>query len=398
LQLEVKMIAVSESIEILKANIATLGTEKRPLIDALGHVLSADVLAKVNVPSFDNSAMDGYAICFEIERTDYQVKYNIQAGDTNSYILKEKEAARIYTGAPVPDNANAVIQQELVNENGSNISFDKEKVKLGMNIRTLGSQCFENQIIASQGVLVTPAILGLLASAGVFEVEVYIMPKVSVIITGNELQKPNHELEFGQIYNSNEFALVGLLKSIGISQIKTYHVIDELTEVKKTVQTALNQSDVLIVTGGVSVGDFDFVKEALENNQVQGLFYKVKQKPGKPLFVGKKQDQWVFALPGNPAAVITCFNQYVKPSILAISGRKNTFEPIAILPLKNTFKKAAGLTFFVKGKYDYQGVEILQGQESFNLLSFNVANCIVKIEDNIESLEIGSLVEVYPLD
>jgi molybdopterin molybdotransferase len=392
------MISVSESIEILKSNIQTLGIEKRDLIDSIGRVLSSDVLAKVNVPSFNNSAMDGYAICFESERTDYQVKYNIQAGDTNVYILNENEVARIYTGAPVPDNANAVIQQELVNVNGSNISFDPEKFKLGMNIRTLGSQCFENQIIASQGVLVTPAILGLLASAGVFEVEVYKMPKVSVIITGNELQKPNHKLEFGQIYNSNEFALIGLLKSMGIGQIDTYQVIDELTEVEKTVQTALDQSDVLIVTGGVSVGDFDFVKLALENNQVKSLFYKVKQKPGKPLFVGKKQDQWVFALPGNPAAVITCFNQYVKPSILAISGRKNTFEPTAILPLKNSFKKAAGLTFFVKGKFDYQGVEILLGQESFNLLSFNAANCIVKIDNTIESLEIGSLVEVYPLD
>lgn len=392
------MISVSETIEILKANIQHLGTEKRQLIDSLGHVLASDVLAKVNVPSFDNSAMDGYAICFENGTKEYQVAFNIQAGDTNAYALNENEAARIYTGAPVPKNANAVIQQELVSVKDSLISFDPEKFKLGMNIRTLGSQCFENQIIASQGVLVTPAIIGLLASAGVFEVEVYKMPKVSVVITGNELQKPNHKLEFGQIYNSNEFALIGLLKSMGISQIDTYQVIDELVEVEKTVQTALDQSDVLIVTGGVSVGDFDFVKEALEKNQVQGIFYKVKQKPGKPLFVGKKQDQWVFALPGNPAAVITCFNQYVKPSILAISGRKNTFEPLAVLPLKNSYKKSLGLTFFVKGKFDYQGVEILQGQESFNLLSFNAANCIVKIDENAESLEIGSLVEVYPLD
>lgn len=398
MQLEVKMISVSETIEILKANIQHLGTEKRQLIDSLGHVLASDVLSKVNVPSFDNSAMDGYAICFERGINDYQVAYQIQAGDTNSYSLKTNEAARIYTGAPVPKNTNAVIQQELVSLNGSLISFDPEKFKLGMNIRTLGSQCFEKQIIASQGVLVTSAILGLLASAGVFEVEVFKKPVVSVIITGNELQKPNHELEFGQIYNSNEFALIGLLKSIGISQIDTYQVIDELTEVEKTIHTALSKSDILILTGGVSVGDYDFVKHALENNQVNTLLYKVKQKPGKPLFVGKKQDQWIFALPGNPAAVITCFNQYVKPCLLAISGNENTFEPMAFLPLKNTFKKSVGLTFFVKGKYNYQGVEILQGQESFNLLSFNVANCIVKIEDNIESLEIGSLVEIYPLD
>ena len=398
MQLEVKMISVSESIEILKSNIQTLGIEKRDLIDSIGCVLSSDVLAKVSVPSFDNSAMDGYAICFESGTTDYLVKYNIQAGDTYVYTLNENEAARIYTGAPVPKNTNAVIQQEIVSVNGSKISFEPEKVKLGMNIRTIGSQCSQNQIIASKGVVVSPGILGLLASAGVFEVEVYKMPKISVIITGNELQKPNHELEFGQIYNSNEFALIGLLKSMGISQINTYQVIDALIEVEKTVYTALENSDILIVTGGVSVGDFDFVKQALENNQVKSLFYKVKQKPGKPLFVGKKQDQWVFALPGNPAAVITCFNQYVKPSLLAISGHKNTFEPTAILPLKNTFKKAAGLTFFVKGKYDYQGVEILQGQESFNLLSFNAANCIVKIDENVESLEIGSLVEVYPLD
>jgi molybdopterin molybdotransferase len=392
------MISVSETIELLKSNIATLGTEKRPLIDALGHVLSADVLAKVNVPSFDNSAMDGYAICFENGNNEYQVAHQIQAGDTNSYYLKANEAARIYTGAPIPSNANAVIQQELVSTSESLISFDTGKIKLGMNIRTVGSQCLQNQLIASKGVFIHSAILGLLASAGIFEVDVFKKPVVSVIITGNELQKPSHELEFGQIYNSNEFALVGLLKSLGITQIKTYQVIDELTEVEKTIQTALGESDFLILTGGVSVGDYDFVKLALEKNQVNTLLYKVKQKPGKPLFVGKKHDQWVFALPGNPAAVITCFNQYVKPCLMAISGQKNTFKPIAVLPLKNSFKKSAGLTFFVKGRFDYQGVEILKGQESFNLLSFNVANCIVKIEESTEILEMGSLVEVYPLD
>ena len=392
------MISVSETIGILKANIETLGTEKRPLIDALDHVLSVDVLAKVNVPSFDNSAMDGYAICFENGKNEYQVAYQIQAGDTNTYYLKANEAARIYTGAPVPSNANAVIQQELVSASESLISFDPGKIKLGMNIRTTGSQCAQNQLIASKGLLINSAILGLLASAGVFEVEVFKKPVVSVIITGNELQKPNHELEFGQIYNSNEFALVGLLKSLGIAQIKTYQVIDELTEVEKTIQTALSDSDFLILTGGVSVGDYDFVKLALEKNQVNTLLYKVKQKPGKPLFVGKKQNQWVFALPGNPAAVITCFNQYVKPSLLAICGVQNSFEPLAVLPLKNSFKKSQGLTFFVKGRFDYQGVEILQGQESFNLLSFNVANCIVKIDENTELLELGSLVEVYPLN
>jgi len=392
------MISVSEAIEILKANSKTLGIEKRPLIDALGHVLSSDVLAKVNVPSFDNSAMDGYAICFENGINEYQVTHQIQAGDTNSYHLKANEAARIYTGAPIPKNANAVIQQELVLVSDSVISFDPEMIKTGMNIRTMGSQCFENQIIASHGVRINPAIIGLLASAGIFEVEVFKKPVVSLIITGNELQKPNSKLEFGQIYNSNEFALIGLLKSLGIAQIKTYQVIDELTEVEETIQNALGDSDFLILTGGVSVGDYDFVKLALEKNRVNTLLYKVKQKPGKPLFVGKKQDKWVFALPGNPAAVITCFNQYVKPCLFAISGRKNTFEPIAVLPLKNSFKKLAGLTFFVKGIFDYQGVEILQGQESFNLLSFNVANCIVKIDENTESLEIGSLVEVYPFD
>lgn len=390
------MVGVNEAIKHIESRIQFLDSIKVSLIDSLNYVLSEDVFAKVDVPSFDNSAMDGYALNFIEDVSNYELTHSIQAGDTEKYQIKDNQAFRIYTGAPIPQNANVVLQQEIVEVNENQLKFDQSKVKFGMNIRTIGSQCRKDQKIVSKGVLITPAIIGLLSSAGVFEVEVYKKPKISILITGNELQMPNLELEFGQIYNSNEFSLVALLKSLNINEITAYQVKDIQSEVIDKIKIGLEKSDVLIITGGVSVGDYDFVRDSLDQNMVESLFYKVKQKPGKPLFVGKKAEKWIFALPGNPAAVITCFNQYVKPLLKSISGLTNQFDNVIKLPLTNDFTKSKGLTFFLKGKYNMHQVEILQGQESFNLMSFNAANCIIKIEEDLAFLPAGSLVEVYP--
>jgi molybdopterin molybdotransferase len=167
--------------------------------------------------------------------------------------------------------------------------------------------------------------------------------------------------------------------------------------VVECVQKASESSDLVVLTGGISVGDFDFVKTAMEQIGVEELFYKVKQKPGKPLFVGLKQSKWYFALPGNPAAVITCFNQYLKPTIEKLMGHQNAFQPIARLPLAEDYRKNPGLTHFLKGFYTFNDVKLLKGQESFNLASFNSANCIVELPEESEFLEKGTLVSIYPL-
>jgi len=391
------MVSVQQAISIITSRIKQMPEVELNLFEALGKVLSENIDSTIHVPSFDNSAMDGYCFQWVDGCTEYEIIGQIQAGDTNIASLEPYQCARIYTGAMIPIGVDTVIQQELVSVTNNKISFNLDKIKKGANVRYEGSQSKIGDVVASAGTRITPSLIGLLASNGIENVKVFDEPKVSIIITGNELVKLGFPLEKGQIYNSNEFALKALLKVSGINDVHVFHAVDTLESVVECVQKASELADIVVLTGGISVGDFDFVKTAMENIGVEELFYKVKQKPGKPLFVGLSNEKWYFALPGNPAAVITCFNQYLKPTIEMMMGNKQSFLPIAMLPLKDDYHKNAGLTHFLKGFYTFKDVELLKGQESFNLSSFNVANCIVELPEESEFVEKGTMVSVYQL-
>jgi len=391
------MVSVQEAIAKIQEKIQQMPVVELSLYNGLGKVLSENIYATIHVPSFDNSAMDGYCFQWVDGCAEYEIIGQIQAGDTNIASLEPYQCARIYTGAMIPIGVDTVIQQELVSVTNNKISFNLDKIKKGANVRYEGSQSKIGDVVASAGTRITPSLIGLLASNGIEKVKVFDEPKVSIIITGNELVNLGFPLEKGQIYNSNEFALKALLKVSGINDVHVFHAVDTLESVVECVQKASELADIVVLTGGISVGDFDFVKTAMENIGVEELFYKVKQKPGKPLFVGLKQSKWYFALPGNPAAVITCFNQYLKPTIGMFMGQKNAFSPIAKLPLAESYRKNVGLTHFLKGHYSFENVTLLKGQESFNLSSFNVANCIVELPEESEFVEKGTMVSVYQL-
>lgn len=391
------MVSVQEAIARIQEKIQQMPVIELSLYNGLGKVLAENVIANINVPSFDNSAMDGYCFKWIEGQNEYDVVAQIQAGDTQNVAIGNFQCARIYTGALIPKDVDTVIQQELVSVSDGKIKIDLEKAKKGANIRTEGSQSKIGDIVASAGTKISPSLLGLLASNGIENVKVFDEPKVSIIITGNELVNVGFSLEKGQIYNSNEFALKALLKVSGLNHIDVFHAVDTLESVVDQISKANESADIVILTGGISVGDFDFVKLAMQQIGVEELFYKVKQKPGKPLFVGLSNEKWYFALPGNPAAVITCFNQYLKPTIEMLMGHQQSFLPIAMLPLKEDYYKNAGLTHFLKGFYTFNDVELLKGQESFNLSSFNVANCIVQLPEELDIVQKGTLVAVYQL-
>lgn len=365
------------------------------LAEAMNMALSNDIYSGIDVPPFDNSSMDGYAFAFNPKIQAYNIVQNIQAGDFSNHILKCNEAARILTGAPLPAGSDTVIQQELTSVNNGTVSFNISQLQQGINVRLKGSQNKKGEIIAFAGEVVTPGMVGLLASVGVQKIFVHTPPSVGVIITGNELQNIGDDLKAGHIYNSNEPILTTYLRLLGIKEIECIHVKDKKSLLKDKVKLFLTKYDVLVSTGGISVGDYDFVHEVLLSEDVKPLFYKVKQKPGKPLFVGKKNSKWIFALPGNPASVLACFNQYVKPCLLGMMGYKNTFAPDAVMPVANKFQKDNKLTHILKAKRDFKSVQILSGQDSFNLLPFNNANCFVVIDEAIEFLSAGTLVSVY---
>ncbi len=391
-----EFIAVQEAKEILKGLSLAGGKLQLPLHKALGFWIASPIHAPMQVPSFDNSGMDGYAFAWEDGGDSRQLAQVVQAGTFPDFTLQPGTAVRIFTGAPVPKGADTIVQQEWVRVEGDRIFFDLVKLTQGMNLRRAGSQCEQGQLILQEGTRITPGTLGLLASLGVEEVSVFAAPLVSIILTGDEVVEVGQALQPGQIYNANGPALLGYLSQLGIAAVKVYKVKDDPNEVNRVIGEALASSDVLLLTGGISVGDFDFVKEGLAENEVKTLFYKVKQKPGKPLLAGIKGTQLVFALPGNPASVLTCFMQYVKPSLGQWMGNPAAWEQAKSYPLATNWEKQVNLTVFLKARLGAGVVEVLPGQESFNLLSFGSADGLIEIREDQQALKEGALVSFYP--
>jgi molybdopterin molybdotransferase len=389
------MVSILEAKKILTENIPLLKEEEILVSNSLGRVLSKNIASPIDVPSFDNSAMDGFALCYQEGITSYKITSKIQAGDSTNVAINVGEAARIFTGAPIPNGADTIIQQELATVQDGKLSFEAKGVQKGNHIRLRGAQCKAGNTIVKCGSLITPGVIGLLSSVGITNVEVFQLPKVIVIVTGNELVAPGTPLKDGEIYNSNQAAIISYLQMLGIKEVEVMQVKDNLEELKIAVSKALDTCDIIILSGGISVGEYDFVYQVLTDEGVQLLFYKVKQKPGKPLFVGKKNDKIIFALPGNPAAVLSCMNQYVKPSLMQMMGIKGAFSPSTLLPLAHDWTKKSPLSNILKAEVNNNEVIILEGQDSFNLRAFGVANAFVLLYENDMLKQKGELVEVY---
>ncbi len=393
------MITVSEAEKLITDNCNQKEIAERSLCSASGFVLAADAHALYDVPSFHNSAMDGYAFCFNGENL-FEIKGTIQAGSAAGFTVEPRQAVRIFTGAPIPTGTDTVAKQEITEIANNQLKINSDKIRKGDNIRLRGSQCKAGDVIAKQGAWLTPGLIALLASAGIEKVKVFNIPSVAVIVTGNELQPPGTPLHENHIYNSNQPAICAFLKMLGVEQMSFSHIADSLQLLSEAIRKALQSYDMIIVSGGISAGDYDFVRPALLNNGVQQLFYKVKQKPGKPLFAGyyltaDNTKKPVFALPGNPAAAISCMLRYVKPCILQRKGLQNAWSDFKMLPLANSFSKISGLTLFAKVKPAGNKVWITGGQESFNLLPFSDCCGMAELPENAETFSEGTLVKTY---
>ncbi len=406
------MIRFQDAIQAIYDRFKQISSQKIEEIgleDSLFHVVSEDLIAPIDVPNFDNSAMDGYAIRWgqNTSRT-FAIKGNIQAGEQQLPEILAGETYRIFTGAPIPPGCNTIIQKEWATESNQLMiigdSFDVEK---NLHIRKKGSQSQKGSIFLKKGTPIYPETIGLIASFGIAKVNVFTAPKIGIINTGNEIIQPGKNLLPGQIFNSNQFALSALCKSLHLEAQIFPSCKDDLDEIQQTIATSIQINPITIITGGISVGDFDFVSNALENLGVEKLFYKVKQKPGKPIFIGSQNNHWIVALPGNPAAVISCFHVYVKTIIQLIQGYQfntiegscvaaDTFTQLATVINPEGFKKKSGLTHFLKGYFNNGQVLLLQGQESFNLSAFNQANCLVIIEEELETVHFGDTVKIIP--
>ena len=287
----------------------------------------------------------------------------------------------------MPPGADTVVMQEKVKVASSSGSEDEliiedENIRPGNNVRPRGSEIKGGSIALAKGSYLSPAAIGFLAGIGITKVNVYPKPSISIIVTGKELQQPGKPLQYGQVYESNSFALKAALEQLNITSIKISWADDELEILKTILAEALEQSDVVLLTGGISAGDYDFVLQAATECGVQKLFHKVKQRPGKPLYFGIKGRKPVFGLPGNPSSVLTCFYEYVIPALEKLSNKKSAVKSINV-SLAKSFQKAAGLTHFLKGFYDGNTALPLDAQESYRLSSFAKANCLVQIDEEV---------------
>jgi len=390
------MISVTQAIQTVENNVTPrLISTTIDVSDALGYVLFKDVTSPIHMPPFRQSAMDGYALCLHGE-LNYRVVGEVKAGDSAQPKLLVGEAVRIFTGAPVPDSANAVIMQEKVALAGDVISLETNPL-LNVNIRSLGEQIEEGQIALAKGTSINSAGIGFLSSLGITKVVVYEKPSIAIVVTGNELAEPGQPLSHGQIYESNAVMLTGALRHLGYQNVVTYRVEDDYAKTLALLQNTIEQHDIVLVSGGISVGDYDFVGKALLELQVTPLFYKVKQKPGKPLFFGNKDTKVVFALPGNPAASLSCFYIYVHLALQRLSGDTKFSIAKTQAISQSDFQKKGDRAQFLKANYSNGHVEILDGQSSAMLHTFALANAFVYLPENRHTIHNGDSVEIILL-
>ena len=388
------MIEVEEALRLIKSSEIKLKTIEVEINNSLGCVLAEDVISAMNMPPFKQSAMDGYSICGYANR--FKVVGEIKAGDSNQYEIKEGEAYRIFTGAPVPENSTAVIMQEKAQIIDDIVSIGDD-IKENKNIRPVGEQIKKGDVVFEKGDVINPSTIGLMSSLGIQKTKVYDKPQISLLVTGDELKQSCSELNFGEIYESNSSTLKSAFNQTDYNCSNISFVKDDLESTQNEIKKALEISDILVLSGGISVGDYDFVKQALEANGVQEVFYKVKQKPGKPLYFGKKGNKYVFALPGNPAAALTSFYIYILPLLNMFSGRYFQSLSKSKVKLKLPYIKKGTVAQFLRGKCTDEEVEILDGQASSMLWSFAKANCLIYIPSSIIELNENDEVLIYHL-
>ena len=372
---------------------------------ALGRVNARDVLAPIALPVFDNSAMDGFVLNSRetlgasVEKPVLlPVQGAVKAGDDKRLILGRHETLRIMTGSFIPQGADAVLAKEnaVIHEDTLVI---QEPVPVGQNIRYKGEEIKKGSLVLAKNSIINPGTVGFLSAMGLEQIRVYQVPRISVIATGSELTAPGSVLGVGKIYDANTSMIRAALEEMRIRPVFARRMGDHPAQIRKVIDFCLKESDVVILMGGVSVGDFDFVKKILADAGVETVFWKVSQKPGKPLFFGKKENRLVFGLPGNPASVFTCFYEYVYPAIRRSMGYKNPYLSSEWIELGQPIKPDGQKTLFVKARIEPAARVVipLKNQKSHMLSSFCEADSFVVVPGSEKILEKGEKVKVHSL-
>ena len=398
------MISFEKAQRLIGENVPKPKKIKVSLASSLGDVIAEDVKAPFPLPIYDNSAMDGYVLRSCDTRSASQrkpvllkIKDTMKAGDYPTRPLSTGEAYKIMTGALIPKGGDCILpKEEALVKNGCLII--EQLIGVSRHVRRQGEEIEKGRRVICKGAVIHPATVGVLASFGLECVKVFVRPKVSVITTGSELIPAGQELKPGKIYDSNSLVVSSILKSMRIEPVLIQTIGDRKGILNRTLKRAFEKSDVLILTGGVSVGDYDYVKEVLAQFGVRTIFWKVSQKPGKPIYFGRKGSKLVFGLPGNPASVFTCFYEYILPALRLMSGFRNPYLHREMLKIGTQIKPDRRKILFLKGKTELDGkkktVIPLSRQGSHMISSLQDANCFILIPPSRKSTKEGQKVRV----
>lgn len=369
-----------------------------PLELALDQVLAQDTRGFLDSPPFDNSSVDGYAVraAEAVPGAELRLgEFTQAAGGDLGLTLAPGEAIRIFTGAPLPEGADAVVMQEDVSRGDATIVVG-EGVAPGENIRRRGGDVCAGQLLLRRGEVLTPVRLGLLASQGIPEVPVHSRPLVQIVTTGDELVDPGAPLLPGEIYNSNSPMLQAAVAHAGaVSAVS--HSVDEIGQLRETLARSLAASDLVVVAGGVSVGERDFVKEVLADLGVETDFWKVKVKPGKPFLFGSHPDgTLVFGLPGNPVSAFVTFTLFVAPVIRRLLGHEADHNAVFGAVAAERMENPGDRPHYLRGIRENGSVRLSGTQQSHAIFGLSRANCLIRLDAGTNA-EVGDELDVIPI-
>jgi len=401
-----RLISVEEARRIVLAQAMTLGSERVRLEDGIGRVLAQDLVAEASLPPFDNSAMDGYAIhssdtagASREQPVKLRLVGEVAAGQTLERTVGRGEAVKIMTGAPLPPGADSVVALEDARLRGEQVEIFGE-VPPGRHVRNVGEDIKTGEVALAAGTRIQLQHVGLLASLGYAEVPVFRVPSIAVLATGSELIEIGGQLAPGKIRNSNSLTLLTLLRGLGLRATDLGIVTDDHALIRQRLEEAAKH-DVVLISGGVSVGAHDLVKTVLREMGMETLFWRVNMKPGKPLLFGRWRDSVVFGLPGNPISCVVCFLEFIAPYVRKVTGEDDPTDGLVRARLTRPLRKKEPKTLLLTAQLREEGGTLLvtptTQQGSGMLKSLAQANAFIVVPAELLQLEEGSLVNVLPL-
>lgn len=390
-------ISVQNAIDIISKINFNPNFEILPIENAISRISAEEIFATSFLPKFNNSAMDGYAIIYEDKENDLKIIDTIFAGDNNNRLIEKNSCIKIMTGAKIPDNTTAIIPKEDTEELTDNKIKIIKNVKKFQHIRYIGEDIKKDNLLIDIGEEINFSKITLLASQGFSHIKVYKKPKIVVFASGEELKLHYEKIEDYQIYNSNTPTFISRAKELGCDVTFIGQAKDSIESICKLINNSLD-AELIITSGGVSVGDADFTREAFNKLNFETIFDGIKIKPGKPTIFGKIKDSYILNLPGNPLASALIFELFGKSIIQKLLGTNQIYQSFIYGKLQNDFKTKKGRITIIPGFFDGEYFEISENRSPGMVSTLSKCNSMILMDDNVETLSKDSLVKILPIN